>query len=179
MRFSCMLLKTWQDAERDWVSIPPSLPFFRWGRAFLNSNPKKSPELSISRPGNSYGSVQINAVQVQQARKRFLALLQGCLLLKRKNQTQPLHHRRQGTLTTIISGLPSAQTHWKHNASGMPGSTMMSSSGCKGSGSLSHHYPSVVFASSREWFHSTQHRAFHRKTCWREHPSTTASKNIW
>src|ERR1700733_2355544 len=51
---------------------------------FLNSNPKKSPELSISQPGDFYGSAKIHAVQVHQARRRLLALLQGCLLFERK-----------------------------------------------------------------------------------------------
>jgi hypothetical protein len=38
-----------------WAPIPPSPPFLwnQWDRAFLNSNAKKSPELSISQPGDS------------------------------------------------------------------------------------------------------------------------------
>jgi hypothetical protein len=69
-------------------------------RAFLNSNPKKSPELSISQPGDTYGSAKIHAVQVHQDRRQLLALLQTCLLFERKNQAQPLLRWRQRIRTS-------------------------------------------------------------------------------
>src|ERR1700719_3920829 len=64
-----------------WVRIPPSPPFLyhvrplKWDRAFLNSNPTKSPELSISQPGDSYSSVQIHSVQVHQASRRLFCVI--------------------------------------------------------------------------------------------------------
>ena len=85
-------------------------------------------EQVISQPGDSYASAKIQAVQVHPARRRLLALLQGCLLFERKNQAQPLHCRRQRRrniprapiiFITTRAGFPSAQMHWMHNYGGM------------------------------------------------------------
>ena len=93
-------------------------------RAFLNSNPKKSPAPSISQPGDSYGSVQIHVVQVPRARTRLLALVQGRPLFERKNQVQLLRNRRQRRRASRGSLVPLSQEELDSRVNQMGATTL-------------------------------------------------------